>query len=46
MKTETATTQAAGDDVVAEARLVLETARLLYTREQIESAMDRLAAQS
>jgi len=42
MKTE-ATTKAVCTDVVTEARQVLDTARLLYTREQIESAMDRLA---
>jgi hypoxanthine phosphoribosyltransferase len=43
MKTETATTQSVGGAVVAEARQVLDTARLLYAREQIESAMDELA---
>jgi hypoxanthine phosphoribosyltransferase len=43
MKNEATHAQSGSSDTVAEARQVLESARLLYTREQIEFAMDRLA---
>jgi len=43
MKPESPPAHAVSGDVVAEARRVHDSARLLYTRGQIESAMDRLA---
>lgn len=42
--TEAAPTQAARGDAVSEARQVLDRATLLFTTEQIEFAMDQLAA--